>query len=104
MSSLRALDVPIDMHDSWNRMVDELDEMETDDDDQPGVLTRLRPDAWAVSWGKRQVLLLELTRAHDWRQDWASVTDTAVCPTADKDASPAPTGVGGRDSSAHHRG
>ena len=76
VSSLRALDVPIDMHDSWNGMVDELDEMETDDDDQPGVLTRLRPDAWAVSWGKRQVLLLELTRAHDWRQDWASVTDT----------------------------
>jgi FixJ family two-component response regulator len=76
VSSLRALDVPIDMHDSWNRMVDELDEMEMDDDDLTGVLARLRPDAWAISWGKRQVLLLELTRAHDWRQDWASTTDT----------------------------
>ena len=69
VSSLRAIDVPLDLNDEWHRMVDELrDEMEVDDD-LPGVahlqsLTLLRPDAWAISWSKRQVLLLELTRAH----------------------------------------
>ena len=76
VSSLRAIEVPLDMHDTWHRMVDELDEMEMDDDDLTGALARLRPDAWAISWGKRQVLILELTRAHDWRQDWVSTTDT----------------------------
>jgi hypothetical protein len=56
--------------------------MEMKDEDLTGVehhvqtLSRPRPDACAVSWCKRQVLLLELTRAHDWRQDWASTTDT----------------------------
>jgi hypothetical protein len=84
VSSLRAIQVPLDMLDPWNRMVDELDEldeMEMNDEDLTGVehvqtLSRLRPDAFAVSWCKRQVLLLELIRAHDWRQDWASTTDT----------------------------
>jgi hypothetical protein len=72
------------MLDPWNRMVDELDEldeMEMNDEDLTGVehvqtLSGLRPDAFAVSWCQRQVLLLALTRAHDWRQDWASTTDT----------------------------
>ena len=80
VSSLRAIDVPLDLLDPWNRMVDELDEMDIDDDptgdENSQVLTRLRPDVWAISWSQRQVLLLELTRAHDWRQDWASTTDT----------------------------
>ena len=80
VGSLRAIDVPLDLHDAWNRMVDELDEMDIDDDltgdENLQALARLLPDAWAISWGKRQVLLLELTRAHDWREDWASTTDT----------------------------
>jgi hypothetical protein len=79
---LRA--IPLDMLDPWNRIVDELDEldqMEMSDEDMTVVdnvqtLSRLRPDALAVSWSKRQVFLLELTRAHDWRQDWARTTDT----------------------------
>lgn len=66
-SSLRAIDVPLDQHRAWNRMVDdELDEMKTDDDladvENLQALARLRPDAWVISWSKRQVLLLELTR------------------------------------------
>jgi hypothetical protein len=58
-------------------MVDELDEADDTDQevDHLHPLARLRPDIWAISWSKRQVLLLELTRANDWRQDWASTTD-----------------------------
>jgi hypothetical protein len=82
VGSLRAIDVPQDLYDAWNRMIDELDSEEMDadgvltrDEDGPA-LARLRPDIWAVSWCKRQVLLLELTRANDWRQDWSSTTDS----------------------------
>ena len=67
------------MYDVWNYMVDTLEEMEPDADmsdaERPQALVRLRPDAFAISWSKRQVLLLELTRAHDWKQDWAVTTD-----------------------------
>jgi hypothetical protein len=77
VSSLRAIDVPLDLHGPWHRMVDELDEADDTDQevDHLHPLARLRPDIWAISWSKRQVLLLELTRANDWRQDWASTTD-----------------------------
>ena len=78
VGSLRAITAPIDMYDVWNYMVDTLEEMEPDADmsdaERPQVLVRLRPDAFAISWSKRQVLLLELTRAHDWTQDWAVST------------------------------
>ena len=64
-------------------MVDELEDTEsvslsdrgTREDDNAQVLGRLRPDGWAISWGRRQVLLLELTRAYDGRQDWHLTTD-----------------------------
>ena len=79
VGSLRAIDVPLDMYDAWNNMVDALEEMAPDDDmadvERPQVLARLRPDAFAISWSKRQILLLELTRAHDWKQNWAETTD-----------------------------
>jgi hypothetical protein len=80
VNSLRAIEIPLDLHDTWNRMVDEIDEeMEVDDELVNGEpahpLARLRPDCWAISWSRRQVLLLELTRAHDFRLDWASTTD-----------------------------
>jgi len=79
VSSLRAVDVPLDLYDQWNRMIDDLEEIDPDadmtDSNSQQVLARLRPDAWAISWGKRQVLLLEFTRAHDWRQDWFHSTD-----------------------------
>ena len=62
-------------------MVDALEEPDDDTDasmiepDHPQDLSRLRPDAITISWSKRQVLLLELTRAHYWRQDWYEATD-----------------------------
>ena len=84
IGSLRAIDVPLDMHDPWQRMLDEMDEMDVDDDqtgddDLPLVqnLERLRPDMVAISWSKRRVLLLELTRAQDWKLDWSTTTDAA---------------------------
>lgn len=77
ISSLRAIPVPIDMYDTWQRMVDELEETaeEPTGDGDLQDLGRLRPDAIGISWSKRQVLLLELTRAQDWRPDWAITTD-----------------------------
>ena len=79
VSSLRAIDVPLDLYNTWNRMVDELEEWVSENNtsggDRQPRLGRLRPDAWAVSWSKRQVLILELTRAYDWRQDWYITTD-----------------------------
>lgn len=81
VSSLRAIDTPPDLYDTWNRMVDELEESnESDPEDSDDVavartMGRLRPDGWAVSWSRRQVLILELTRASDWRQDWYVTTD-----------------------------
>ena len=61
-------------------MVDELendspDSVSTDSEHQK-TLGRLRPDAWALSWSRRQVLILELTRAHDWQEEWYSITDS----------------------------
>ena len=53
----------------WNRLIDYLEEPYSDTDkleeDQLHDLLLLQPDAWAISWGNRQVLLLELNRAHD---------------------------------------
>lgn len=81
VSSLCAIQVSLDLYDMWNRMIDDLEEPESDPDGSeegiPQDLSRLRPDGWAISWGRRQVLLLELTRAHDWRQDWFETTDAA---------------------------
>ena len=81
VGSLRAIQVPLDLLDTWNNMVDALEEPGDDthatrrEHHHPQDLSRLRPDAIAISWSKRQVLLLELTRAYDWRQDWYEATD-----------------------------
>ena len=81
VGSLRAIQIPLDLHGRWNRMIDDLEEPESDpsgaEEGNIQDLSRLRPDGWAISWGKRQVLMLELTRAHDWRQDWFEITDAA---------------------------
>ena len=65
VSSLRAAEIPLDMYDIWNWMIDELEESELEADGLGGqqVLARLRQDAWAISWSSWQILLLELTRA-----------------------------------------
>ena len=76
--ALRAIATPQDLHDMWNRMVDALESDGSDEDraDEDGQqINRLRPDGWAISWSRRQVLILELTRAHDWQEDWHTITD-----------------------------
>ena len=69
----------------WNRFIDDLEEPGPDTDrldeghPQDSDLSRLRPDAWAVSRSNWQVLPLELThttRAHVWRQDRYEATET----------------------------
>jgi len=40
-----------------------------------GPLRRKRPDAWAVKWGARKVLILEYTRPNDRAEDALQVTD-----------------------------
>ena len=61
-------------------MIDELEDDNPDrvptDSDRQQTIGRLRPDGWALSWSRRQVLILELTRAHDWQEDWHSITDS----------------------------
>ena len=58
VSSLRAIQVPLDLLDTWNNMVDALEEPDYDTDaimiehDHPEGLSRLRPDAIAISWSK----------------------------------------------------
>ena len=78
VSQLRPIDVPLDMYDVWNRLIDameDIDPVEVSETDSHQVLARLRPDIWAVSWSARQVLLLELTRAGDHNPAWYVDTD-----------------------------
>ena len=71
--------MPLDLYDVWNRLIDGLEEPDSitarPQEEHAQNLSRLRPDAWAISWGNLQVLLLELTRAYDWRQDWYETTN-----------------------------
>ena len=79
VSSLRAIPVTLDRYDVRNRLIDDLEEPDSitarQQEEHPQDLSRLQPVAWAISWGNRQVLLLELTRAYDWRQDWYETTN-----------------------------
>ena len=63
------------MYVTWNRMIDELELEESElEADVLGRRPRLGPDAWAISWSSRQILMLDLTRAHDWHQEWSIAT------------------------------
>jgi len=50
VSSLRAIDTPLDLYDTWNRMVDALEETDSEDNmedaEHPQVMGRLRPDGY----------------------------------------------------------
>ena len=78
VSSLLAIPMSLDLHDIWNRLIDDLEGpvLKTDklQEEHPQDISRLRQHARAISWGNPQVLMLELTRAHDWRQDWYETT------------------------------
>ena len=62
VSSLRAIPVPLDLYDMWNRLIDDLEGPDSNTDspqeEHPQDLSRLRADALAISWVNRQVLVL----------------------------------------------
>ena len=111
VSSLRAIPVPLDLYEVLNRLIDDLEEPDSitarPQEEHPQDLSRLRLDARAISWVNQQVLLLELNRAYDWRQDWYETTNAfkiqKISKAAGADADPATTGVGGRSHSPHRR-
>jgi len=81
VSGLLGLEQPEEHIDAWQRAWDEISdpdlEGEGDDElaDAEAGLQRKRPDAWAVSWDKRCVLILEFTRPNDWCADSLHSTD-----------------------------
>jgi ribonuclease HI len=81
VSGLLGLEQPEEHIDAWQRAWDEISdpdlEGEGDDElaDVEAGLQRKRPDAWAVSWDKRCVLILEFTRPNDWGADSLHSTD-----------------------------
>ena len=89
---LRAIDTPEHLKHEWHRMVDKIEGIGAEAEAEEGsvleeqdfagnqqVLERLRPDAWAISWGRRQVLMLELTWAHDGNPDWVHNVEESKC-------------------------
>ena len=79
VAGLLGLQAPVDRRDEWCRAWDALhDEALEVTGDAVGLsgLLRKRPDAAAIHWSGRVLLLLEFTRAGDGREDWHTVTDT----------------------------
>ena len=78
VDALRGLEAPLDCQTEWQRAVDELHELdlETEEDpDSAAGLLRKRPDGFALNWGTKTVLILEFTRAYDWRAIWGTDMD-----------------------------
>jgi hypothetical protein len=86
VEDLMVVQAPLDLRDEWMRMCDEVtnediggleedEEGETNGLSGAGSVRRKRPDAIAVNWGRRQLVILEFTRAYDSRAEWAEVTD-----------------------------
>ena len=69
VAGLQGLPQPADLLDDWQRAWDEVAdadlEVEGEHDDADAATQRKRPDAWAVSWDKRVLLILEFTRPND---------------------------------------
>jgi hypothetical protein len=78
VDALRGLEAPLDCHAEWQRAVDELRELdlETEEDsDLAAGLLRKRPDGFAFNWGSKIILILEFTRAYNWRATWHTDMD-----------------------------
>ena len=78
VDALHGLEAPLDCQDEWQRAVDELVELdlETGDDLAAAAgLLRKRPDGFAFNWSSKTVLILEFTRAYDWRDTWHTDMD-----------------------------
>ena len=80
VEALQGLSQPEDQIDLWQRMCDEITDTDLEAvmdgaEEGDGPLRRKRPDAWAVKWGARKVLILEYTRPNDRAEDALQVTD-----------------------------
>ena len=53
----------------------ELDLETEEDSDIAAGLLRKRPDGFAFNWGSKIILILEFTRAYDWRATWHTDMD-----------------------------
>jgi ribonuclease HI len=69
VEALRGLQQPAELIDSWQRACDEISDTDLEATDGPGdedeSLRRKRPDAWAVRWDARRLIILEYTRPND---------------------------------------
>jgi len=78
VAGLLGLAAPVDRRDEWCRVWDAVSDDDFDvagDPEQLMGMLRKRPDAIAIDWSGRVLLLLEFTRAGDWRDDWHIATD-----------------------------
>jgi hypothetical protein len=69
VAGLQGLPQPADQIEEWQRAWDEVTEMHLEGEEEQAeadaATQRKRPDAWAVSWDKRCLLILEFTRPND---------------------------------------
>jgi hypothetical protein len=69
VAGLQGLPQPEARLDEWQRAWDEVADVhlegEGEQSDTDAAIQRKRPDAWAVSWDKRRLLILEFTRPND---------------------------------------
>jgi hypothetical protein len=69
VEGLLGLPQPEDGMSEWQRAWDEMEDMHLEGEgeavDADAAFRRKRPDAWAVSWDKRYLLILEFTRPND---------------------------------------
>jgi hypothetical protein len=69
VAGLQGLPQPEDRIDDWQRAWDEVADVHLEGEGEYGdtdaATQRKRPDAWAVSWDKRCLLILEFTRPND---------------------------------------
>ncbi len=69
MAGLQGLHQSEEQIDAWQRAWDEVDDLHVEGEevqaDANMAAQRKRQDAWAVSWGKLHLLILEFTRPND---------------------------------------
>ena len=69
---------PEEQRSEWQREWDELSDvqLEVQEEDTEGRIQRKRPDAWAVNWEERRLLIMEFTRPNDRGELFLHETDT----------------------------
>ena len=58
---------PEEQHSEWQQAWNERSDaqLEVQEEDTEGRIQRKRPDAWAVNWEERRLLIMEFTRPND---------------------------------------